>query len=384
MIDAAIKALQQMFSPPFRSVLIKSILLALVMIVLIGVGLHKGLTWLTAERLDLGGRRAWARARMIRSPGSSGSSRSRASLGIVVGGVFLMPAVTAFVGSFFVDEIAEQVEREHYPADPAGKALPLVRAVTEGLQDRADLDRWFISCALPFILFAGLGLFILFFASAYLLSREYFELAAMRFRPVAEAKAFRKANQTHACSRPALLIAAFVSIPIVNLATPLFAMALMVHMHKKLSQRALIEARADRRYHAACRASRHRLPRPVAEIRDHAFFAERLAREARIAPVQDQPVMRMHHVFGRDHLDQRNSTSSGFFPIASPVRLPTRNTCVSTAMVGSPNAILSTTFAVLRPTPGSASSASRVRGTSLPCSAISFSDSEMTFFALSR
>ena len=37
------------------------------------------------------------------------------------------------------------------------------------------------------------------------------------------------------------MIAAFVSIPIVNLATPLFAMALMVHMHKKLSQRALIE-----------------------------------------------------------------------------------------------------------------------------------------------
>ena len=34
-----------------------------------------------------------------------------------------------------------------------------------------------------------------------------------------------------------LLIAMFVSIPIVNLATPLFAMAMMVHMHKRLSQR---------------------------------------------------------------------------------------------------------------------------------------------------
>jgi uncharacterized protein involved in cysteine biosynthesis len=31
------------------------------------------------------------------------------------------------------------------------------------------------------------------------------------------------------------LIAAFVSIPVVNLATPLFGMALMVHMHKRLS-----------------------------------------------------------------------------------------------------------------------------------------------------
>ncbi|MGZ3289591.1 MAG: sulfate transporter family protein, partial [Xanthobacteraceae bacterium] len=32
-----------------------------------------------------------------------------------------------------------------------------------------------------------------------------------------------------------LFIAAFVSIPIVNLATPLFGMAFMVHMHKRLS-----------------------------------------------------------------------------------------------------------------------------------------------------
>ena len=36
--------------------------------------------------------------------------------------------------------------------------------------------------ALPFVLFAGLGFVILFLANAYLLGREYFELAAMRFR----------------------------------------------------------------------------------------------------------------------------------------------------------------------------------------------------------
>ena len=32
-----------------------------------------------------------------------------------------------------------------------------------------------------------------------------------------------------------MVIAVFVSIPIVNLATPIFAMAFMVHIHKKLS-----------------------------------------------------------------------------------------------------------------------------------------------------
>src|SRR5215217_5605423 len=46
------------------------------------------------------------------------------------------------------------------------------------------------------------------------------------------------------------------------------------------------------------------------------------------------------------------STSNGVSPGASPVRLLTRNTWVSTAMVGSPKATLRTTLAVLRPTPG--------------------------------
>ena len=55
---------------------------------------------------------------------------------------------------------------------------------------------------------------------------------------------------------------------------------------------------------------------------------------------------------------------------ARPVRLATRKMWVSTAMVGSPKAMFSTTLAVLRPTPGSASSASRSRGTSPPCCSI--------------
>ena len=48
---------------------------------------------------------------------------------------------------------------------------------------------------MPFLLVAGFGLVIMFLATAYLLSREYFLLAAMRFRPPDEAKAMRRAPQ---------------------------------------------------------------------------------------------------------------------------------------------------------------------------------------------
>ena len=234
MFDAAIKALQQMFTPPFRSVLIKSTLLAIVMIILIGVGLYKGLDWI----VNYGG--VWAESTIGPSAHTPLSwviwiASIVTALGIAVGGIFLMPAVTAFVGSFFVDEIAELVEREYYPADPVGKPLPLARSVIEGSKTALVAILIYL-VALPFILFAGLGFLILFIAAAYLLSREYFELAAMRFRPVNEAKAFRKANQSSVFSA-GLLIAVFVSIPIVNLATPLFGMAMMVHLHKKLSGR---------------------------------------------------------------------------------------------------------------------------------------------------
>ena len=132
-------------------------------------------------------------------------------------------------------------------------ALPFFRALIEGLKF-AVLTLIVYLCALPFILFAGLGVVILLLANAYLLGREYFELAAMRFHPPDEAKALRKRN-AGAVFLAGLVIAVFVSIPIVNFATPIFAMAFMVHVHKRLAgKRAeLIEPALGASSSPACR-----------------------------------------------------------------------------------------------------------------------------------
>jgi CysZ protein len=234
MIDAVVRALTQMFTPPFRQVLLKAIGLALIMIVLLGVGMYYGFSWLAETGAS------WGQSNVGVVPQSVWTVlvwilSFMASLGIITGAVFLMPAVTAFVGSFFVDEIADQVEGVYYPAEMPGVALPFFRAMLEGVKT-ALLTILVYVVALPFVLFAGLGLIILFLANAYLLSREYFELAAMRFRPPAEAKALRRAHRGQVFFA-GLFIAAFVSIPVVNLATPLFAMALMVHIHKRVTGR---------------------------------------------------------------------------------------------------------------------------------------------------
>ncbi|HET7678794.1 MAG TPA: sulfate transporter family protein [Xanthobacteraceae bacterium] len=245
MIDAVVRALTQMFTPPFRRVLLKAIGLALLMIVLLGVGMYYGFSWLAETGASWGQsnvgvvpQNVWTVLVWVLS--------FMASLGIITGAVFLMPAVTAFVGSFFVDEIADQVEGAYYPAEMPGVALPFFRALLEGVKT-ALLTILVYVVALPFVLFAGLGLVILFLANAYLLSREYFELAAMRFRPPAEAKALRRAHRGQVFLA-GLFIAAFVSIPVVNLATPLFAMALMVHIHKRVTGRRaeIIDAKTPR------------------------------------------------------------------------------------------------------------------------------------------
>ena len=232
MLAAAAQALSQMFSPPFRAVLLKSIGLALILIILVGVGLNHLL-----QVLATAGEGA---AENALGPGAHAPLRVlafvlslAASLGILVGSVLLMPAVTALVASFFVDDIALEVERSCYPDEPVGYPLPLLRALIEGART-AGLAIVVYLVALPFLLFAGFGALIFFLCTAYILGREYFELAAMRYRGVTEAKALRRANHGTVFVG-GMFIAAFVSIPLLNLATPLFGMAFMVHVHKHLT-----------------------------------------------------------------------------------------------------------------------------------------------------
>jgi|SRR6185437_8450799 CysZ protein len=232
MIDAVMKSLSQLFTSPLRAVLFKAIGLALLMIIIIGIALNRVFSWLAASGAN------WAEQTSGFAPHAAWTSLAwvmsiMASLGIITGALFLMPTITAFVGSFFVDEVANAVERESYPAEPPGRALPLLRALIEGVKF-AVLALAVYFCALPFIFFAGIGVIILFLANSYLLGRQYFEFAAMRFRPPHEAKALRKTNAAYVFLA-GMPIALFVSIPLVNLATPIFAMAYMVHVHKRMS-----------------------------------------------------------------------------------------------------------------------------------------------------
>ncbi|WP_350335792.1 sulfate transporter family protein [Coralliovum pocilloporae] len=220
MISAALLALSDLFTPPFRSVLFKSLGLTAALLVVI---------WIGAQGL-------LEAFLVVPYPWLDTTIAILAGIGVFLGLVFLVPPITSAIAGFFLDEIAQTVEQTRYPHDAPGRELPLAKslALTAKFTLMVIAVNLFV---LLLTLLPGINFIAFFIANGYLLGREYFELAAMRFHSVEEAKAMRQDNGARVFFA-GVIIAGFVAIPIVNLLTPLFATAFMVHMHKRIDRRA--------------------------------------------------------------------------------------------------------------------------------------------------
>ena len=117
-----------------------------------------------------------------------------AGLGLVFILGFLIAPASAFVAGFFLDELAEIMERESDPPWPIGRPVPSGPSLW--LAARFALVAAVVNLlALTFLLVPGVNAVAFLGANAYLLGREYFELAAMRYRSAEEASALRRANR---------------------------------------------------------------------------------------------------------------------------------------------------------------------------------------------
>lgn len=217
MLDAAFLALREILSPPFRGVLVKSLALTLGLLVAL---------WLLLERLLS----TWVE---IPWPWLDTAFSILTGIGLVIGLGFLIAPVTALFAGLFLDDIAELVERTHYPADSVGTPLPMSRAIlTAG--KFLGVVLLVNAVALPLVLLVGFGFLIFLTANAYLLGREYFELVALRHHDAETARRLRIRHSGRVFAA-GLVIAGFVAIPIVNLLAPLFATAFMVHVFKRVA-----------------------------------------------------------------------------------------------------------------------------------------------------
>jgi CysZ protein len=154
-----------------------------------------------------------------------------AGLGLLVAFFFMMSPVMAIFAGLYLDSIAAKVEERHYPSHPAGTPLSTFRAISTSLQ--FALVILLVNLAVLPLVFTGIGVVALVVANAYLLSREYFEMVAMRHMNVEEARAFRRENTPQVFA--AGLVPALLSIiPVVNLVVPLFATSFFVHIFKRV------------------------------------------------------------------------------------------------------------------------------------------------------
>ncbi len=222
MISDAIGAFAQTFSPPLRKVLLKSIGLAILLIIALG-GL---LQWLLQFLLPLAHPYDYIAAILL-------------GLLTLILAFFAMAPVTSLMAAIFLDDVAEEVERTKFPADAPGKALSIPRAAILSakffgvvlLVNLVAILLWFV---IPVV---NVGVF--FVANAYLLSREFFEMAAMRYRSPEEARRLRQQNAVPVFIS-GLVIAAIVTVPVLNLITPVFATAFMVRRHKRYMRKSEI------------------------------------------------------------------------------------------------------------------------------------------------
>ncbi len=229
-IDAARLALANLFAPETRKVFWKVLGITLLALVALWLALRSAfiafaLPWIESffpELPDWAGWLAFVLSAM-------------AGIGLALSLALLLSPVTALVAGLFLDDVAEVVERRDYPADAPGKAMPLVPAMIGSLKFLGVIIVGNI-VALILLFVPGVNLIAFFLVNGYLLGREFFEFAAMRFRPPEEARLFR-AKYATTVFLGGLVIAAFLAIPVVNLLTPLFAASMMVHLHKLLRAR---------------------------------------------------------------------------------------------------------------------------------------------------
>jgi len=150
--------------------------------------------------------------------------------------VFLMVPVASAFSGLFLEDIADAVEDRHYPG------LPPVTPVRLGdsLVDSLNFLGLVIAAnvlALVLYIFAGPFIPVVFWAvNGWLLGREYFTLVATRRIGREGAKALRAQNSGRIWLA-GILMAAPLSVPLVNLVIPVLGVATFTHLFHRMASR---------------------------------------------------------------------------------------------------------------------------------------------------
>lgn len=143
------------------------------------------------------------------------------------------PAVVAAISGLLLERVANAVERRYYPGLPPAHGQSLWTEIFGALRFLVVVVALNL-LVLPAYLIPGVNLMIFYVLNGYLLSREYFELVALRRMTAQSARIMRKAH-TAKLFAAGVIVAFFSTIPLVNLLVPVVATAFMVHIFQGLT-----------------------------------------------------------------------------------------------------------------------------------------------------
>jgi CysZ protein len=216
MLRALFLGFRQLLEPSSRRLLLRCLLLAILTFVLLvaAVGALLGVLDLTGFGwLDTG----------LAIAGSAGT---------VVLAWLLFPVTIALALGFFAEEVADEVERRHYPELPPAVGMAIGDSVRGALRF-GTVALLLNLLVLPLYLLPGANLLIYLALNGYLLGREYFELVAGRRLPGATVGALRRRRRGRLWLA-GVIIAAMLAVPFFNLVAPVVAIAFMVHLFEGL------------------------------------------------------------------------------------------------------------------------------------------------------
>lgn len=153
--------------------------------------------------------------------------RGVGSILMLVVGWFAFPLIVTAMTGAFLEPLADRIERRHYPSAPIPRNVPLGEQIHSSLRVLMRGIGWNL-LALPVYFIPLLNVVVYALLNSFLLSREYFQVVAVRHVSLAEAKDLYRAHRKEML-RGGLTLSLLFVIPVINLCAPLLATAWMVH-----------------------------------------------------------------------------------------------------------------------------------------------------------
>ncbi len=224
-----LRALGQLGDARFRSVLLRGIGLTVLLLAGVTVLFVTAIGWFVPDQITL----PW-----VGSLSGLDTILSWGSVVLMIGlSVFLMVPVAAAFTGFFLDDVADAVEARHYPALPPAPSVPLATALIDSVNFLGVIIAVNIVALIAYPFSGPFAPLLFWVVNGYLLGREYFTLVAMRRLGRQGARDLRRRHSGQIWLAGALM-AAPLSIPLVNVLVPVLGVATFTHLYHRLQAQA--------------------------------------------------------------------------------------------------------------------------------------------------